>query len=234
MTTTRRRFVQGSAAAAALVAAPAIGRAQSAPSSARTVKAVMQGDLRSFDPIWTTANITSYHAGLIYDTLFGVDADNKPQPQMVESYGTSEDQLTWTFKLRDGLRFHDGAAVTAADCIASIRRWAVRDGAGQHMFQRVKDTSAKDERTFSISFSEPYPLTLDAFAKAGTPVLYMMRKKDAETDPMQQVAEHIGSGPFIFNAKETKQGASYVYDRNPNYLPRSEPASGMAGSERGR
>jgi peptide/nickel transport system substrate-binding protein len=231
MGTTRRRFVQGSVAAATLMAAPAIGRASETPAAAKTLKAVMQGDLRSFDPIWTTANISSYHGALIYDTLFGVDANDKPQPQMVESFGTSDDQLTWTFKLRDGLGFHDGSPVTAADCVASIRRWAVRDGAGQHMFLRVKDISAKDDKSFAVAFSEPYPLILDAFAKAGTPVLYIMRKKDAETDPMQQITEYVGSGPFIFNTKETKQGASYVYDRNPKYQPRSEPASGMAGGK---
>jgi peptide/nickel transport system substrate-binding protein len=231
MTTTRRRFVQGSVAAATLVAAPAIGRAEVAPSPAKTLKAVMQGDLRSFDPIWTTANITSYHAGMIYDTLFGVDGNDKPQPQMVDSFGTSDDQLTWTFKLRDGLKFHDGSPVTSADCIASIRRWAVRDGAGQHLFVRVKDTSAKDDQTFSIALKEPYPLMLDAMAKAGTSVLYVMRKKEAETDPMQQVTEYVGSGPFIFNKNETRMGASYVYDRNPNYVPRAEPPSGMAGGK---
>ncbi|MFI5013756.1 MAG: ABC transporter substrate-binding protein [Hyphomicrobiales bacterium] len=231
MTTTRRRFVQGSVATATLAAAPAIRRAQAAPSPAKTLKAVMQGDLRSFDPIWTTANITSYHAAMIYDTLFGVDGNDKPQPQMVDSFGTSDDQLTWTFKLRDGLKFSDGSSVTSADCIASIRRWAVRDGAGQHMFVRVKDTSAKDDKTFAISLKEPYPLMLDAMAKAGTSVLYVMRKKEAETDPMQQVTEFIGSGPFTFNRNETKMGASYVWDRNPNYVPRSEPPSGMAGGK---
>ena len=231
MTTTRRSFVQGSVAAATLVTAPAIARAQAAPSAARTLKAVMQGDLRSFDPIWTTANITAYHGAMIYDTLFALDANDKPQPQMVESFGPSDDQLNWTFKLRDGLKFHDGSPVTAADCVASIRRWAVRDGAGQHMFLRVKDVSAKDDKSFSIALKERYPLILDAFAKSGTPILYIMRKKEAETDPMQQVAEFVGSGPFIFNTKETKQGASYVYDRNPNYVPRAEPASGLAGGK---
>jgi peptide/nickel transport system substrate-binding protein len=150
---------------------------------------------------------------------------------MVETFGRSDDQLTWTFKLREGLKFHDGSPVTATDCVASMRRWAVRDGAGQHMFLRVKDTSVKDDRTFAVSLKERYPLILDAFAKNGTPLLFIMRKKDAETDPMQQVAAHIGSGPFIFNESETKMGASYVYDRNPNYVPRAEPVSGLAGGK---
>jgi peptide/nickel transport system substrate-binding protein len=231
MKPTRRRVLQGGAAAATLLGAPAIGRSQTAPSKARTLKAVMQGDLRSFDPIWTTANITAYHGALIYDTLFSLDENEKPQPQMVESYGRSDDQLAWTFKLREGLKFTDGSAVIAADAVASMRRWAVRDGAGQHMFLRVKDVSAKDDRTFVVSLKEPYPLILDAMAKSGTPVLFVMRKKDAETDPMQQVKEFVGSGPFIFNQSETKMGASYVYDRNPNYLPRKEPVSGLAGGK---
>ena len=64
MRTTRRRFVQGGLAATALTGAPGIVRAQ-APSRARTIRAVMQGDLRSLDPIWTTANITAYHGAMI-------------------------------------------------------------------------------------------------------------------------------------------------------------------------
>jgi peptide/nickel transport system substrate-binding protein len=137
MRTTRRRFVQAGLAATALTGVPGVVRAQ-APSRARTIRAVMQGDLRSLDPIWTTANITAYHGAMIYDTLFALDADMRPQPQMVGKFVVSDDKLTHTFELRDGLKFSDGAAVTADDVVASIRRWAVRDGAGQHMMARVR------------------------------------------------------------------------------------------------
>ena len=85
---------------------------------------------------------------MIYDTLFGLDANFTPQPQMVGKWGVSDDKLTYTFELRDGLKFSDGAAVTAADCVASVRRWAARDGAGQTMLQRVKDTPVVDDKTF--------------------------------------------------------------------------------------
>src|SRR5262249_40428853 len=141
-----------------------IARAQG-PSPARTIRAVMQGDLRSLDPIWTTANITAYHGAMIYDTLFGLDANYAPQPQMVGKWGLSDDKLTYTFELRDGLKFSDGSAVTTDAVIASIRRWAARDGAGQHMMQRVKDLSKKDDRTFVIALKEPYGLMLDTMAK---------------------------------------------------------------------
>jgi peptide/nickel transport system substrate-binding protein len=232
MGTTRRHFLlHGTVAAAAAVTAPAIVSAQTGPSKQKTLRAVMQGDLRSFDPIWTSASITQYHGLLIYDTLFGVDEDMKPHPQMVGNYGVSEDKLTWTFQLRDGLRFTDGSGVTAADCVASMRRWAARDGFGQHMFERVKDTAVKDDKTFMVVLREPYPLILSALGKAGGPLLLIMRKKEAETDPMQQITEYVGSGPFIFNMKETKQGAYYVYDRNPGYVPRMEPPSALSGGK---
>src|SRR3954465_15284384 len=143
MRTTRRRFVQGTLAATALTAAPHVARSQ-APAKARTIRAVMQGDLRSLDPIWTTANITAYHGAMIYDTLFALDAEQRTQPQMVGKFGVSDDKLTHTFELRDGLKFSDGPTFTADDVGASIRRWASRDGGGQHMMARVKDISKKD------------------------------------------------------------------------------------------
>ncbi|MBN9064764.1 MAG: ABC transporter substrate-binding protein [Rhizobiales bacterium] len=231
MSTTRRTFTKGAMAVAAAAAAPAIGRAQGAPPAARTIRAVMHGDLRVFDPIWTTANITSYHAHMVYDTLFGVDDQYRPQPQMVGKHGLSDDRKTYTFELRDGLKFSDGTSVTARDCVASIRRWAARDGAAQHMFMRVADTPVKDDRTFQIVLKEPYGLVIDNLAKTGTNVLFVMREKEAQTDPMQQISTIVGSGPFLFNEGAMVQGQRYVYDKNPNYVPRSEPASFTAGGK---
>src|SRR5215211_1667025 len=154
MTATRRGVLAGGLAAVTVTGAPGIVRSQTPPARARTIRAVMHADLRVLDPIWTTANITAYHGAMIYDTLFAMDADFNPQPQMVGKWGVSDDKLSYTFELRDGLKFSDGSAMTAADCIASLRRWAARDGAGQHLFRRVKDTSASDDKTFKIVLSE--------------------------------------------------------------------------------
>jgi peptide/nickel transport system substrate-binding protein len=231
MTTSRRRFLKGTAATAALAGAPAVVKAQTAPAANRTIKAVMHGDLRVFDPIWTTANMTGNHALMIYDMLFAMDANRKVHPQMVGKWGVSDDKKTYTFSLRDGLKFHDGQAVTSADCVASIRRWAARDGAAQHMFKRVADTPIKDDKTFQIVLKEPYGLVLDALGKLETNLPVIMRKKDAETDPNQQVTSKVGSGPFTFNETETKSGQRYVYDRNAAYVARSEPASALAGGK---
>src|SRR5271167_2682855 len=75
---TRRIVVQGGLATAAVIAAPAIRRARAQPSPAHTVRAVFHGDIPTYDPIWTTANMSAYHGGMVYDTLLGIDGDQKP------------------------------------------------------------------------------------------------------------------------------------------------------------
>ena len=65
-------------------------------------------------------------AYLVFDTLYGITTDWKAQPQMVEAHAVEEDGLTWTLKLRGGLRFHDNEPVLARDVVASIHRFAPR------------------------------------------------------------------------------------------------------------
>jgi peptide/nickel transport system substrate-binding protein len=191
------------------------------------LRAVMQGDLRSFDPVWTTANITEYYAAMVYDTLFAIDANYNPQPQMVGKWDLSQDKKTHTFQLRDGLAWQDGTPVTAADCVASIRRWAVRNAGGQAVMERVDDLSAKDDNTIVLKLKEPLAFVITALAAP----CFVMPRKDAETDPYQQVTGRIGSGPFTFNQAATQPGSRYVFDKWDKYVPRKEPASGLAGGK---
>ena len=231
MSSSRRSVLTAGVAAATLagVGVPTFTRAQARPP--RQARMVPHGNLNALDPIWTTANMAAYHGNMVYDTLFGIDEKMQPQPQMVNRFGVSDDKKTWTFELRDGLKWHDGTAVTTADVIPSVKRLAARDGAGQHMMLRVSDIAAKDEKTFTIWLKEPYGLLLDALAKTSTPLCFIMRKKEAETDPMQKITDTVGSGPFKLNMDETRVGTHYVYDRNTDYVPRSEPPSGIAGGK---
>ncbi len=232
MKKTRRAILKAGAAGAALATfgAPYVARAQTRPP--RQARMVPHGDLRVLDPIWTTANMSAYHGAMMYDTLFGYDGNLQPQPQMVGNYNLSADRLTHTFVLRDGLKWHDGTAVTARDCVASLRRWQAKDGAGQHMFQRVVDTPVVDDKTFRIVLREPYGLVLEALAKTSTPLCYMMKADIAATDPNTQITRHIGSGPFKFVEGEYRPGSRVVYERNADYVPRSEAPTGIAGGKR--
>lgn len=196
-----------------------------------TLRVVPHADLKILDPVWTGAYITRNHGYLIYDTLFALDEQGEVRPQMVERYDVSADKLTYIFKLRDGLLWHDGTAVTAEDCIASIRRWAAKDVLGQRVMSSVKGLAALDTRTFTVSLTRQSGLLIFALGKPSSNVPFMMPKRVAETDPNQQVTDFTGSGPFAFSRAEWKPGSKAVYLKFEKYRPRAEPASGLAGGK---
>jgi len=231
MNTSRRSILQGVAGSSLLAAVPRLVTAQAQPARANVLRCVMHADLASLDPIATTATITQIHGAMVYDTLFGHDESGVARPQMVAEHKVSPDGLTYEMTLRPGLEFHDGSKVTARDCVASIRRWGARDGAGQHLFKEVADVSARGDNAFTIKLGKPYPALLDWLGKSSPSICFMMREKDATADPTRPITEAIGSGPYVFNRAETRTGSQYVYDRNARYTPRSEPASGFAGGK---
>src|SRR5262249_4283575 len=160
---------------------------------------------------------------LVYDTLFATDAQGAIQPQMVGRTEISADKLTYRFTLRDGLHWHDGQPVTAEDCVASIKRWAARDPAGQKLMSFVEAVTAADAATIELKLREPTGLVLPALGKAGANVPFMMPKRVAQTDPFTQIVDSVGSGPFIFKRDEWRPGHRAVWVRNPQYRPRLEP-----------
>jgi len=197
----------------------------------KVLRVVPHADLKNVDPIWTTAYITRNHGYMVYDTLFAVDEQGDVHPQMVGDYALSDDSLTWTFTLRDGLKWHDGTPVTAADCVASIERWSKRDGAGQKLIDFTKELAVVDDKTFTLTLKEPYGFVLESLGKISSNVAFMMKKEHAETDAFTQVTDIVGSGPFKFVQDEWVPGSKVVYVKNEDYVPRSEPASAAAGGK---
>lgn len=219
--------------AALAMAASIGGLVGAAPVQAQTLKAVMHSDVKILDPIWTTAYIQRNFGYMVWDTLFAFDEKFEVKPQMVDTWSVSDDKLTWSFTLRDGLEWTDGKPVTAEDCIASIKRWGAKDSMGQKMMGSVDSFEIVDAKTFKMKMKEPYGLVLQSLGKPSSNVPFMMPKKTAETDPMQQikVEDVIGSGPFVFKADEWKPGEKIVYVKNAKYKPRTEPPSGLAGGK---
>src|SRR5215813_3563257 len=202
-----------------------------AAQSGKALRVVMHSDLKILDPIWTTAYIVRNHGYLIYDTLFALDGKLEPRPQMVESWTVSDDKLTWTFKLRDGLKWTDGTPVTTADVIPSIKRFSDKDVQGGLLARMTREMTAVDDRTFRIALKEPFGLMLKTLAKSASVPLFVMPKRVAETPVSQQLSDTTGSGPFIFKKDEWKAGEKVVYVRNPDYVPRKEPPSSLAGGK---
>ncbi|MDR3530891.1 MAG: ABC transporter substrate-binding protein [Rhodopila sp.] len=219
---TRRRILQ----AAATLALPSVARAQ----GAQVLTIVPQADLAVLDPVWTTTYQTRDHGFLVFDTLFGLDSAFRPSPQMADGAISEQDGAIWRVTLRDGLMFHDGTKVLARDAAASIRRWGARDGFGQSLLAACDEIAAPDDKTIVFRLKHPFPLLPDALAKASPSMCPIMPERLARTDPLTQVTEMVGSGPYRYKTDERVPGARVVYERNDAYVPRSDgTADGTAG-----
>src|SRR5262245_14610665 len=139
-----------------------------------TMRNVMHSDLKILDPIWTTAYIQRNYGYMVYDTLFAIDEKFQVKPQMVDTWTVSDDKLTYSFTLRDGLLWHDDKPVTAEDCVASLKRWGARDTMGQKLLGAVKEFQVVDDKTFKLILKEPYGLVLESLGKPSSNVPFMM------------------------------------------------------------
>ncbi|MBR0682794.1 ABC transporter substrate-binding protein [Roseomonas eburnea] len=225
---TRRAALAGLTAVPAVATSPREAAAQRAP---RVVRYAASSEPTTLDPVVSPLLVTQEHGYLVYDTLFSLDGQFRPQPQMVESVEADRDRPVWTMRLRDGLAFHDGSPVTSADVLASIARWASRDTAGRQLAGMGLRTEAVDARSFRIRLDAPTPFLFEAMAKPTSSALFVMREREARTDPTRAVPEVVGSGPFRFLRDEHRQGYRLVYERNPGYKPRPEPPSYLSGGK---
>ena len=227
----RRAFLKTAATAGALatggmLTSPAISQR----AAARALRLVPHADLANFDPIWSSAYIARNAGLLVWDTLYGVDAKLQVQRQMIEAEEVSADGLTWTFRLRPGLKFHDGEPVLAKDAVASINRWAPREPIGVMIKAVENELTAVDDRTFRWVLKKPFPKMLLALGKICTPCCFVM----PATDSYRQISEYVGSGPMRFVKNEWLPGAKAVFERFAGYVPRLEPPSRAGGKNRYR
>lgn len=213
-----RRDMLKLAASAVTLSTPHIARAQ----RERTLKFVPLVPLALLDPVWGGNFITRRHGYLVYDTLYGLDETLTAQPQMAEGHTVENHGTTWTIRLREGLRFHDGSAVLARDAVASIRRFAARDGFGQALMAVTGELSGLDDRTLRFRLTKPFPHLPAALAGSSEAMPCIMPERLALTDPFTQVTEMIGSGPYSFQPAGFNAGVRAIYERFAAYVPRSE------------
>jgi peptide/nickel transport system substrate-binding protein len=214
----RRSFLAASAVSLAL---PSVAQAQ----RKRVLKFIPFADLATLDPLGSTAYSTLYHGYMVYDTLYGQTGQLfgfQCTPQMVAGHMVENDGKTWMLTLRDGLLFHNGEKVLATDCVASIKRWGVRDLFGQALMARTDEVSAPDDKRIVFRLKQPFPLLPDALGHASYNMCAIMPKHIAKADPFKQITEAIGSGPFRFKADERVPGAFFAYERFGQYKPRED------------
>jgi peptide/nickel transport system substrate-binding protein len=229
----RRTFLKSAVGAGALAAT---GGSLSTPAishgaAARTLRFAPVIDLPNLDPVWSANGEVRTGGLLVWDMLYGIDSTLTPRRQMVEAEEVSADGLTWTFRLRPALRFHDGEPVQASDVVASINRWAARNQMGRMIKAIENELIAIDDRTFRWALKKPFAKMRLALGKTNPPCCFVMPARIAATDPFRQINEYVGSGPMRFVHNERVPGVKAVFEKFAGYVPRQEPPSWLAGGK---
>ena len=215
----------------ALAALLSVSAAHGQLNDKKTLTAVMEADVRVLDPSFSTVYITRTFGFMVFDTLLAQGEDGSIKPQMLESFDVSADKMNYKFVLRDGLKFHDGSKVTAADVVASLQRWGQRDVLGKGLLAATKSLMATDEKTVVLTLAKPDGQVLQTLGKPSALVPFIMPARLAKTPVAEQIPEIIGSGPFVFKRSEWKPGSQMTFERFKDYVPRKEPADFMAGGK---
>jgi peptide/nickel transport system substrate-binding protein len=217
----RRQFIVGVGS----LAAPSIVQAQ----NSRVLRYVSAAGVVQLDPLVSTIFPTLILGLQVFESLYSVDEQMRPSPQMAAGHVIEDDGKRWVIKLRGGLRFHDGEPVLARDCVASISRWMKRDAPGRTLALRLDALEALDDQTVVFRLKKPFSQLPFILAKTMPNLLAIMPARLAATDPAQPVNELVGSGPYRFVADEFSTNSLAVLARFEAYQPRDEPPSGTSG-----
>ncbi len=178
-------------------------------------------------PMAVSAFNSSTYVGLIstkiFDGLVTYTYDMKPQPLLATSWEIAPDGLTYTFKLRPNVKWHDGKPFTSADVRYSLEKvWSKMHPRGRTTYQNVTSVETPDDTTIVLKLSKPTPILMKSLSSYRSQVIPKHIFDDG-TD----LAKHpgmnapIGTGPFVF--KEWKKGEYILMERNPNYWDQPKP-----------
>lgn len=170
----------------------------------------------------TTAGPTQYVSGKLFDGLLAYGPDLAPTPRLATHWEESADHLSITFKLRDGVRWHDGAPFTSADVAFSLLEvWKKYHGRGRSTFANVTAVDTPDSLTAIVRLAKPAPYLLSALMSVESQVIPKHRYAgtDLLANPLNNAP--IGTGPFRF--VRWTRGSEIVLERNPNYWEPGKP-----------
>lgn len=173
--------------------------------------AAIAGEPDQLDPHKTTAYFSFEVLENIYDTLVEPDENLEMQPALAQSWEVSPDQLTWTFRLRPDVTFHDGSPFTADDVVFSYRRIIDEELSNVDKFSAVADVTAPDPMTVVIRLDRPTPNLLTNLG--GFKGMAIVSRQNVESG--QIASNPVGTGPFAFTGQ--KSGDSITLTANNNY-----------------
>jgi peptide/nickel transport system substrate-binding protein len=213
----RRSFVAG------LCALPALGAgAALAPQAALAATAAQKGGVLTLvqagEPpaLLSIVNSSSLvFSAKVTEGLLEFDHEMNPQPLLATAWDVTPDGLTYTFKLRQGVKWHDGEDFTSEDVAFSVAVLKKLHPRGRTTFAQVKAIETPDKYTLVLRLEKPTPYLLAAMSSAESPIVPKHRYGDADPLVHPNNTAPIGTGAYIF--KEWVRGSHVIWDRNPNY-----------------
>jgi peptide/nickel transport system substrate-binding protein len=193
--------------------------ASGSPVAGGTLVFARTGDLLSTDPTAIADNLSIWAEEQIFETLYTVDNDGRGvHPYLATGYTLSTDKLTWTFTLRQGVKFSDGTPLTADDVAFSINRARKSTAGLGYIDSAIKNVTAKDASTVVVTTKYPWaPLLADISLFTNGIYPKDFGGKTAE----EFFASPVGTGPFMF--KSWTKGQSFDLVRNPGYWQTGKP-----------
>ncbi len=229
----KRRSPLAATAAAVTAAIPLVRPAVAQQS--KVLRFVPHANLTLLDPIFTTALVSINHGWAIYDTLFSATSKFELRPQMADGYTLSDDGRTYTIKLRDNLKFHNGEKVRAQDAAPSLARWAARETMGQTLWKFVDVCEAQDDRTIRIVLeAEDCRCSCPRSRRAGASMPFIVPEHVAKSESCSSRTALLGHRlrtTLKFVKSEFVPGSHVVYEKNTDYVPRQEPVEWTSGGK---
>ncbi|MGP9818556.1 ABC transporter substrate-binding protein [Salinarimonas sp. NSM] len=211
-------------AAPRLLAALVAGTALAGPAFADTVNVAIVGEADTFDPMMSTKDVVSIVTQHFLETLYTFDGSWAVAPLLAADMPEiSEDGLTYTIRLRDGVTFHDGSAMDSADVVASLERWLAVASRGKGVADKVEAVEATDPLTVEIRMTEAYAPLLSLLAFSNSAAVIYPQETIAET-----MTDIVGTGPYRIVEHVPDQYLQLA--RFEDYASRSEPSDGGAGA----
>jgi peptide/nickel transport system substrate-binding protein len=187
------------------------------------------GEPPALDAHWTTASITETLTNHIYEGLYSLDRDKKPIPMLAESHTVSKDALTYTFKLRQGVKFHNGKEMSSEDVVASLNRWGKQSNYGKSLFAQVAELRAVDRYTVELKLKEKSAIVLISLAVPNNFGAIYPKEIAEKFAPEVKVTEYVGTGPFKLAEWKPDQYIRMV--RFDDYKSRNEKPNGYGGGK---
>ncbi|MEX5720331.1 ABC transporter substrate-binding protein [Geodermatophilus maliterrae] len=174
-----------------------------------TLVAAVSAEPDQFDPHVTTAYPSFQVLENVYDTLVVPNAEDLTmEPSLAESWETSEDGLTWTFTLREGVTFHDGSEFDSADVVYSYNRIIDEELSNSFRFQNVESVAADGPQTVVITLTQPTPNLLERIGSfKGMAIL-----PEGAADQVDLTTEAVGTGPFRLESSDASSTVLTAYE----------------------